>query len=228
METLPLILDGILILIFASFIIIGRKKGFVKTVLSLAATIISIIVAKEYSPAVAQWLNDNFIHEMGVNWLTNLISDNISGGAQAVADAIPQAISEAVASLMNTSVESMIYGAATAEQIAAAAEKIYSAAEGAFILAFINAVAFLVLFIIANLILSLGVSLINTIFKLPVLKRINKLLGGIIGAVKGAIGIGVICTLLEVSSQLFVDSQMQTAVDGSLIVQFVTDLISLS
>ena len=228
MNTLPLILDGILILIFVSFIIIGRKKGFIKTALSLVATVISIIVAKEYAPAVAQWLNDNYIHEMGLNWLTDLISRNIDGGAQAVANAIPQAISDAVASLANTSVESMVSGVATAEQIAAAAEKIYMAAEGAFIITFINAVTFLALFIIANLILSLGVRLINTIFKLPVLKGINKLLGGIIGAVKGAIGIGVICTVLDISSKLFSDTLLQAAADGSLIVQFVSDLISLS
>ncbi len=227
MDFLPLILDGILILIFASFIINGRRKGFIKTVFSLIVTVISIIVAKEYSPAAAQWVNDNFIHEMGVEWLTKLISDNISSGAQAVADAIPAAVSDAVAAFANTSVEALLSGVATSAEIAQAAEKIYTAAENAFILTVISAVCFLVIFAVTNVILSLGVSVINVIAKLPVIKSINKLLGGIIGAIKGAIGISVICSVLASVAKLFADSPLQIAVDGSAITQFVCKLISV-
>lgn len=226
MDFLPLILDGILILIFISSIINGRRKGFIKTVFSLIVTVVSILIAREYSPAVAQWVNDTFIHDMGVEWLTKLISDNISSGAQAVADAIPQAVSDAVASLANTSVESLLSGVATSTEIAAAAEKIYTAAENAFILTVISAVVFLVIFAISNAILSIGVSVINIIAKLPVLKGINKLLGGIIGAVKGAIGVAVICSILVSVAKLFADSPLQAAVDGSGITQFVCKIIS--
>ena len=226
-EFLPLILDGILVLIFASFIFIGRKKGFIKTVFSLIVTVISVIVAKEYSPAVAQWVNDNFIHEMGVEWLTRVISDNISSGTQAVANAIPQVISDAVATFTNTSVEAMLSGVAASAEIAEIAEKIYTAAENAFILTVISAIAFLVIFIASNAILSLGVSVINIIAKLPVIKSINKLMGGLLGAIKGAIGVTVICQVLASVAKLFADSPLQVAVDGSAITQFVCKIISI-
>lgn len=226
MDYLHIILDGILILIFVSFILVGRKKGFIKTVLSLVVTVVSILIAREYSPAVAQWVNDNFVHEMGVKWLTNLISDNISSGAQAIAEMIPKAISEAVASFTDTSVEALLSGVATDAQIAAAAEKIYVAAENAFILSVVSAIVFLVIFAISSAILSIGVSLINAIAKLPVLKGLNKLLGGVLGAIKGAIGLSVICPLLSTVARLFADSPLQVAVDGSQIIQFVMKLIS--
>ncbi len=226
MEYLSIILDGILILVFASFIITGRKKGFIKTVLSLIVTVVSILIAREYSPAVAKWVNDTFIHEMGVKWLTNLISDNISSGAQAIAGMIPKAISEAVVTFTDTSVEALLSGVATDAQIAAVAEKIYIAAENAFILSVISAIVFLVIFAISNAIFSIGVSLVNIIAKLPVLKSLNKLLGGLLGAIKGAIGISVICSLLVTVTRLFAGSPLQTAVDGSKITQLVLSLIS--
>ena len=97
MENLSLILDGILILILVASIFDGRRKGFVKTVLSLAVTVISVIIAKEFAEPLADWINTNFIHDMGVNWLTNIISENISSGTQAVVDAIPRNIAESVA-----------------------------------------------------------------------------------------------------------------------------------
>ncbi len=226
MDFLPLILDGILILIFVSFIIDGRRKGFIKTVLSLIATVVSILISKEYSPSVAQGLNDGFIHERGVSWLTRLIEDNIGNGAQAVAEMIPKSVAEAVTAFANTSVESLLSGVATGEQIAAAAEQIYTAAENAFILTVITAVVFLVIFAISNAVLSIGVSVVNKIFKLPVLKGINRLLGGITGAVKGAVGVTVLCAVLMVVSQLFAESPLQAAVDGSKITQFIWNLIS--
>lgn len=224
MDSLALILDGILIIIFASFIIDGRRKGFIKTVLSLVVTIISIIIAKEYSPEVAQWVNDNFVHEMGVQWLTKLITDNISSGTQAIAEMIPKAVSEAVTAYADTSVEALLSGVATEAQIAEAAEKIYAAAKNTFLLTFISAVVFIVIFAISNAVLSIGVSFINTVARLPILKSLNKLMGGILGAVKGAIGIFIICSLLVNVSGMFTDTPLQAAVDGSKITQFISSI----
>lgn len=226
MDFLPLILDGILIIIFASFIIDGRRKGFVKTVLSLAVTVISIVIAKEYAATLADWVNTNFVHEMGVQWLTKLISDNISSGTQAVAEMIPKAVSEAVTAFANTSVDSLLSGVATDAQIAEAAEKIYIAAENSFINLFLTAVCFLVIFAISKAVLSIGASLINGIFKLPVLKGINKLLGGFAGAIKGVLAIGILCTVLYASAGIFADTPLYAAVNGSEITQFVWNIIS--
>lgn len=225
MEFLPLILDGILILILVASIFDGRRKGFVKTVLSLAVTVVSFIIAKEFAPTLADWVNTNFIHDMGVQWLANLISDNIASGTQAVVDAIPQSVAEAVTAFANTKVETLVSGAADSAQIAAVAEKIYNAAELAFINAFITAVSFLVIFAISKVILSIGASLINGIFRLPVLKGINKFLGGLAGALKGAIAVVIICMVLGMCAETIAGTPLYTAVNGSVITQFVIQLI---
>ncbi|MEE1137672.1 MAG: CvpA family protein [Acutalibacteraceae bacterium] len=225
MEFLPLILDGILILILVASIFDGRRKGFVKTVLSLAVTVISIVIAKEFAPQLADWVNTNFIHDMGVKWLADLISDNITSGTQAVVAAIPQSIAEAVTAFANINVEALVSGVTDNAQITAVAEKIYNAAELAFINAFVTAVSFLVIFMVSKFILSMGASLINGIFKLPVLKGINKFLGGLAGALKGAIAVVIICTVLGMCTGIFADTPLYTAVNDSVITQFVIQLI---
>jgi len=225
MEFLPLILDGILILILVASIFDGRRKGFVKTVLSLAVTVISLIIAKEFAPQLADWVNTNFIHDTGVQWLANLISDNITSGTQAVVDAIPQTVAEAVTAFANTKVETLVSGVTDSAQITAVAEKIYNAAELAFINAFITAVSFLVIFIVSKAVLSIGASLVNGIFRLPVLKGINKFLGGLAGVLKGAIAVVIICMVLGMCTEIFAGTPLYTAVNGSVITQFVIQLI---
>lgn len=225
MEFLPLILDGILILILVASIFDGRRKGFVKTVLSLAVTIISVIIAKEFAPQLADWVNTNFIHDTGVQWLANLISDNITSGTQAVVDAIPQTVAEAVTAFANTKVETLVSGVTDSAQITAVAEEIYNAAELAFINAFITVVSFLVIFIASKTVLSVGASLVNGIFRLPVLKGINKFFGGLAGALKGAIAVVIICMVLGMCTGIFADTPLYTAVSGSVITQFIIQLI---
>lgn len=227
MNCLPLVIDGILVLIFAACIIDGRKKGFVKTVLSLAVTVISFIIAKEFAPQLADWANTGFIHEAGVRWLAKIISDNISSGTQAIVDAVPKNVAEAVAAFANTKVEALVSGVSDSTQITDVAEKIYAAAELAFINVFITAVSFIVIFAVSKAVLSAASSFINGFFKLPVLKGLNKLFGALAGALKGALTVVIICMLLWLSADLFAGTPFYDAVCDSAITQFVNiDLIS--
>ena len=76
MNYLPLVFDGILILVFAVCIIDGRKKGFVKTVLSLVSLIISFAVAQSLAAPVAAWANEAFAKEAVSSYVENYIEDS--------------------------------------------------------------------------------------------------------------------------------------------------------
>lgn len=65
------------------------------------------------------------------------------------------------------------------------------------------------------------VSLINKIFKVPVLKQANKLLGGLLGAVCGLMIVGVISVALQISAHVVYKSDFSRLVENSQIVQFV-------
>jgi len=59
--------------------------------------------------------------------------------------------------------------------------------------------AVVILFILFEVLIQLVASLLNFIFRLPVLKQINALLGGIFGFCKGAVIVLLLCAVLRVS-----------------------------
>ena len=78
MDYLALVFDAVLVLVFVSAVLEGRRRGFAVTALSFIASVISIIAAKEYSEPLAQWANNSFVHESIVNKLTDIISSNLA------------------------------------------------------------------------------------------------------------------------------------------------------
>ncbi|MBE6772195.1 MAG: CvpA family protein [Ruminococcaceae bacterium] len=224
MDLLPLIIDLILILIFVSCIIDGRKKGFVKTVLSLAATVIGMLIAYEYAGPVAQWANEAFVKNAAVGSIAGIISAQIGNGTQAIIDAIPSYISEAVQS-GGLNISSVVSDIGSSVDAAQAAEQIYGAIYNVIILPALTVIAFLIIYAIISFILSFVISIINRFFKLPILKGLNKLLGGAIGAVKGVAVTVLLSIVLVVVSGFFPDV-LGEAVKEANIPQLAADIIN--
>lgn len=202
MNVLSLAIDLILVLIFASCIFDGRKKGFIKMVLSILATIVSVIIAYEYSAPFAQWANEVFVQNAATGAIADMISSHLSNGTQAIIDAIPAYIIEAAEAggIAVSSVVSNIGSAVDAQQ---AAEQIYGGIYSVIISPALKVIAFLIIYAIANFVLSFGISIINKFFKLPILKGLNKLLGGALGAVKGIIVVGIVGVVLVAAGGFF-------------------------
>ncbi len=76
-------------------------------------------------------------------------------------------------------------------------------------------------FVVLSALLNWAVSLINKIFKIPVLKQANKLLGGLLGALCGGIVVIILCFALQISSHVVYNAQYVSAVEKSIIVQTV-------
>ena len=76
-----------------------------------------------------------------------------------------------------------------------------------------------VCFVILYFVLSLIARLANQIFKIPVLKQANKILGGVMGAFCGLIVVIVLSIVLQISSHVVYNSKYVSAVENSVIVQ---------
>ena len=96
-----------------------------------------------------------------------------------------------------------------------------------FILPAIKAVAFFVIFAVCSGILAIVIAVIDSIFKLPVIKSLNKLLGGVLGAVKGLIGVLIVSVVLCGISELFPETQFAQAVTQAFIPQSVWNILNL-
>ena len=223
MITLSLIIDVIFILVFAAVILDGRRKGFFKTILSLVATAISVLVAYEYSASVAEWANEAFIQNVAVSTLTKSISSHFSSGTQAMIEAIPDYIVKA-AEASGVAVSSVISDISSSFDAVQAAEQIYGGIYGIIVFPILSVIAFIVIYAISNAILSFGIKFFNNIFKLPVLKSLNKFFGGVLGAVKGVVVIAVLGVALVTVSPILPE-EFASAIDSSIIPNIFSEMI---
>ncbi len=76
-------------------------------------------------------------------------------------------------------------------------------------------------FVAISVLFNFLIMLVNKIFKVPVLKQANKILGGVLGALCGAILVIVICFGLQFTSHILYNTDYADAVKESAIVQTV-------
>ena len=122
MDILPLVVDGIIILIFVACIFDGYRRGFVKMLLSLAATAISLALAGALSAPVAQLVYDEYVNEIASDYVDNyfgvaleevgLTEEEITGeNFEAKKEEIKEAVPEEVEELLeeyNISIEEIL------------------------------------------------------------------------------------------------------------------------
>lgn len=225
MEFLPLLID----LAFAALVIVnvldGRRKGFVKMILSFIATIVSWLIASELSQPLAVWANENFVHGWISGSIENAIANSLGNGTNALVEAIPDYIASA-AETAGISVQNLAQQLSNTVDSAQAAEHIYAAVETSFVVPAIRIVAFFIVYAITERILALGIGIINKIFKLPIIKSFNKLLGGAAGALKGILVIAVISLVLNLFVMIAPETVFAQAVEQSTVQQIMTDSIT--
>jgi uncharacterized membrane protein required for colicin V production len=215
MDILPFVIDGILVLIFAATVLDCRRKGFFKTMFSLVATAVSLLIAYEYSAPIAEWANEAFIQNAAVTSLANSISAHLNDGTQAMLDAIPGYITEA-AQAVGVSVSGVVSDISSSFDAVQAAEKIYGGVYSVLVFPILSVVSFLIIYAICNAVLSFGIKFLNNIFRLPVLKGLNKLLGGVLGALKGLVIVALLSIILVIVAPILPE-ELAEAVNSSII-----------
>ena len=220
MDYLALVFDAVLVLVFVSAVLEGRRRGFAVTALSFIASVISIIAAKEYSEPLAQWANNSFVHESIVNKLTDIISSNLGSGTETVIGALPSYIVNA-AREMGVSVESLI------GQLASDASVAKVAAEKSVIMPLLNVVAFLVIFAVGKALLGIGARVIGLAAKLPVIRHIDKAIGAVGGALKGLIAVVIVSVVLYTVADVAGDTEFGKAVNDTFMVQRIAQTVLL-
>ena len=82
---------------------------------------------------------------------------------------------------------------------------------------------FVLLFFVVFILLKWIIAVIDKIFKLPVLKQVNVLLGIAVGMICAAAAVIIICMLLRISSDVVYNSEYVSAIEHSRIVKFIAD-----
>ncbi|MBQ8014582.1 MAG: CvpA family protein [Clostridia bacterium] len=224
MELLSIIIDLVLVVIVISSILNGRKNGFVKMVLSIVATIVSILVGRELAEPVAMWIKKAFVHDRIVGSIENAISSSVADGTQAVAESIPNYLVKA-GEAVGVSADRLIADIGSSVSAAEIAESICVAAEKAFINGALIVVSFCVIYAISSFVLSFAVSAVNRIFKLPILRAFNKTLGAVLGGAKGIVAVFVVSGIIGFVAMFIENTAFVQAVEQTVIQQNVWETI---
>ncbi len=223
MNGLSLAVSLILIAVFIGSVLDGRKKGFVRITLSLLSTIICGFVAAAFADPVAAYIAENFVHESFVSGVSLALTNAISNGSKNLAEALPEYIVTAV----NNFDAGLLSDISTSVNTAELAEKIYTAIESTVIIGILYLIAFFVIFAVCSFVLKFVVSAIDKVFRLPVLKNLNKMLGTLVGGIKGLVVLAIISVSLYLIAAIFPETQFAVAVNGSSVQRVIFETVSM-
>ncbi len=219
---MSIILDVILITVFAAFVFTAAKKGFMLTLLELIAVIVALAMSYQFSPVVAQAAFDSVVEESLIETVETQIDETLNiSSTTAKAEVVLESIPEFMVSFASSvgvdieTVKSQISSAQfSSENLATElVEKIAQPiAVGA-----LTVIFFLLLSSVLIFALKWLAKLLSKLFKLPLIGTVNKVLGGVLGACKGVIVIVFVCTFLEL---IFAkgDSEIANAVNNSYVI----------
>ncbi|MDD6800710.1 MAG: CvpA family protein [Firmicutes bacterium] len=204
---MSLIVDLILLAIIAICVYVGFSKGFVKSFMGLISLGVALFVGVNLTPSFAEYLKKNIFFdkissniEAAINKIIGSSVGNIE--LSSLFKDKPLAFTDLIEryGLIFSDVEEHYAeisssGAVSSE---AATESIaeYIANPVAGVIAQIC--AFILIFIGALIILKLITFILELLFRLPVLKTANKLLGGVFGIIGGLMYSWIACSILSV------------------------------
>lgn len=224
-------IDLILLAIMALIVFISVKSGFFKTLFDLVAYFLAFSFAKSLSPVLAQSAFDSFIRKGAQSYLEASLStigttDYVTQAEQVI-ESIPEGL-RGLMQILGYSEETITQQIASSDFNGAnLVESIMNTVVEPVGVALMQFILFVILAIVFLVVGKILVLLLNKIVKkLPIIKRVNSLLGGILGLIKGAVLIIVVSAALSViasasDNQGFIDS-----INSSVLVNLFKDIIA--
>ena len=185
-------IDYLIIAILAVGVIIGFRKGFLKSVFSIICLLASIMVAKTYYKALTLFLVENTALEEKI---TGFLSEK----------AFVKNI------LMSPSGESAVFSISNS----------FTSDLNAFItVLIINAISVLIIFIAVRFILGIAESILIDAVELPGLREVNSIGGAIVGLAKNIIIIMLIFTIITPISAIKALSGISDGIEASTLAEY--------
>ena len=219
---MSIVLDVILVVIFAAFVLVAAKKGFVKTLLELVAVAAALVLAYQFSPVVAQGAYDGFVKESMITSIEEQINENFDTSTAAKkAEVTLEALPDFMVSLASSAGVEIndIKAKIASEKFSSknvATELVEKVAEP-IVIGALTIVFFMILAIVLIFALKFVAHLVSKLFDVPLIGTANKILGGALGACKGVIVLLFLCTILDF---LFAkgDGELSVAVNDSFVI----------
>lgn len=224
-ETLPLIIDGIILLIFIMSAVGGYKKGFVQMALSVVALIVCIAAANQFAMPAAKAVNEAFVHEAVVDSVTDYLSENAEKETSGIIEQLPDGIKE-IAEEAGVSLEALAENVSDKETLRPECDKFITDIEGVAILPVLKLICFAALYLILRFICSFIIGFVNKAFRLPVINGLNRTLGALCGGAKGAVAVAIMCLVIVSLQPLYASIPFGQAVADTTLMNAIYDFTS--
>ena len=195
-----IIVDLILIACFILFIFVGYKKGLAGSLIKLCSFVIALILALALYKPVANAIKDNTQIDENIK---STIVETFGQQEQTQEENMPKDLVQNISSEIEN---------ATSEAVNNTAQSISDT--------IINIGAGIVIFIVARLLLIIVSIFAKQIVKLPIIGLVDKVGGIAYGAVEGIVIIYIVLGLISLSSLIWVDNAVVTAITNSGIGSF--------
>lgn len=194
------IVDIAIIALFVFIVVMGYKKGFLSTVIDTFALAISAVVSYMFCEQVAQGAYDLFVRNLVETRFTRVLDDisstlSVQEKVSAMIEGLPPSavkLSEAMGVNFNSLTLSMSPGGNLSDEalIQLAVDKIGHP----IMIAVTEFVTFIAMFVVITLALKFLAGIFKKANDIPLLGKLNAGLGGVIGVVKAAAIVFVVCT----------------------------------
>lgn len=217
-------LDIILLLVFLIFVVVGVRRGFIRSAAGLLSGIIAIALSAAFGGMASQWLFDTFFRDSLIERITE--SMEASGGADVAMNVFASLPDFVVRVLEDAGVTAASVGAGVSAQSAQVAQEIAGALEPVFV-SFLKVLCVIALFFLFLVVLNMLMRVIATAFELPVLSQINGLLGGVFGVLEGILAVWILVAALQIFIPMLsadMRFQVESAMRDSAVLSFFTNL----
>ena len=191
---MSLILDLVIILIIALCVFIGIKRGAIKEIVSLIGIVVALILAITISKIGATFIYNRFVGEAIYNTVYKAVEDKVGADISTTIDALPEEIFQIGDAIGVDISEKLESGLKEDTNLASSVAEIVSESIAKpLVITIIQLVLFIILFVVFKVLIGWLGKILNIVAKLPVLGSANKLVGGIVGLLKGVIIASIVC-----------------------------------
>lgn len=189
------LLDLAVIIVFVVYLMLGIKRGAVRTVVEFVGFFAALVVAAVFSEQIAGIVFQSLVRPSVLKATENMLQNILAGSADPVA-ALNRQLPSFVTQFFDTSALQEQLETAVNSGAADGAKVLTDLAIGPVVTMLMQVIAAVVLFIAAMALIRMAAGAMDLIARLPVLKQLNKGLGAVCGAAKGLIIIFLISALI--------------------------------
>lgn len=199
----------------------GYKSGFIKIILTLAATIVTITLSALLTPTISEILKEKTpLYDTLYIKMESFVSSQMQEEASSVAAEQQQSALESMA--LPDSIKNALIDNNTGDSyIEMGVDSFASYTAKALTMFLLNAISFIILFIIISAIFAIIMGLANVFTKLPIIKGANKMAGIAAGLLQGLLILWILAIIVTACAATTWGQSTLKMIDESIFLSFI-------